>query len=108
MTEDEAKTKWCPQARIANETGAHNAEYVGGRVQPSSSCIASACMAWRVLHTDRGPVIERKVVGKGCEKPAGDEWGYEGIDPRTAPNGGEWVRWSSVVHGYCGLAGVPQ
>ena len=37
MTEDEAKKKWCPFARVAGIEGA-------------THCIGSACMAWRVIY----------------------------------------------------------
>lgn len=37
MTEDEAKTKWCPRSR----------EPIG---HPHGRCIGSACMAWRTRH----------------------------------------------------------
>lgn len=43
MTEDEAKTKWCPFSRVGDDTLTANN-------RPSSAsydCIASACMAWR-------------------------------------------------------------
>ena len=63
MTEDEAKTKWCPFARATftvpptinspRENG-----YVGNRdcnnsVIPNVNCIASSCMAWRWKPTMR-------------------------------------------------------
>lgn len=60
MTEEEAKTKWCPHVRAVacDETGKtlsgsrpFNRKGVVGtaevRVYPATSCIGSACMAWR-------------------------------------------------------------
>ncbi|CAB4165151.1 hypothetical protein UFOVP833_31 [uncultured Caudovirales phage] len=54
MTEDEAKTKWCPFARQATVFSREGA--TGGTANrdgphhygvPNVECIASACMAWR-------------------------------------------------------------
>lgn len=80
MTEDEAKSKWCPHV-VASHTDPRAApsqyEREAGATSPfRHNCIGSACMAWRVPHN---------VV---------DQDGY-GI-----PN--------TQGHGYCGLAGVPQ
>ena len=49
MTEDEAKTKWCPFVRIGSSfsgLGALNRDVTGRDVE-KSNCIASGCMAWR-------------------------------------------------------------
>lgn len=80
MTEDEAKTKWCPAVRIAPSSDSHHA--VTNREDRaletpgpvSTNCIGSACMAWRRINSGRSPT------------------GYG----------------SSIVSGYCGLAGAPQ
>lgn len=81
MTEDEAKTKWCPFARERAKQGmpdggGNRAPYGtgGGEIDPAYGaeqaalfpCIGSACMAWRIMRL-----------------PDGDR------------------------HGYCGLAGKP-
>ena len=61
MTEDEAKTKWCPFAKSRTITYAR----VGGSKActtymlneedvPTTTCIASACMAWRRSDGDPG------------------------------------------------------
>lgn len=77
MTEDEAKTKWCPHA-VASHTdpraGFHADDPDGMRRQ--FPCIASACMAWR------------------GENESG-----------TSRAGTGWSR-PKDGHGYCGLAGV--
>lgn len=81
MTEDEAKTKWCPFVRlVAADQEQEKLVYSGNRLlDPDSGkihtkgalCIASACMAWR--------------------------WDID--KNRAGPD---------VDHGYCGLAGVPR
>ena len=60
MTEDEAKTKWCPQARVATERhadgGSNRVQYADRSWDTTlgSRCIASACMAWRTTSSQHG------------------------------------------------------
>lgn len=49
MTEEEAKTKWCPHARVGSAIsglGAMNSDFREGPV-PEAYCRGSECMAWR-------------------------------------------------------------
>ena len=67
LTEEEAKTKWCPFARIGGSAGMDGASYNriehhGGDIShTAANCIGSACMAWRwvpqigVQHDLRSP-----------------------------------------------------
>jgi hypothetical protein len=49
MTEDEAKTKWCPFTRsnVGGDAGNRPMTFGNGGLNPERSCIGSACMAWR-------------------------------------------------------------
>lgn len=84
MTEDEAKTKWCPFYRSASNGGytvdnrAPNDDYAGKGFQ-RFNCIASACMAWR--HT------------------------YDTTDAFKAAMDDSFS--AAPTGGYCGLAGKP-
>ena len=85
MTEEEAKTKWCPFARVIvhrsdNEGDGRDCSLVANRgysviKSQLSFCIGAHCMAWR--------------------------W-FSEHDSVTAGLGG-----GDGKHGYCGLAGKP-
>lgn len=80
MTEDEAKTKWCPFARVMlfePEPGAGN--HAVNRTTMDCHCIGSACMAWRA---EAGIVV-----------PA------DSVTPEML---------ARKAGGYCGLAGRPS
>jgi hypothetical protein len=51
MTEEEAKTKWCPHARCTNSTYTESANreptsYPTESLNGACNCIASDCMMW--------------------------------------------------------------
>ena len=114
MTEDDAKTKWCPFARVVVgeiKTGgyqqplglpSHNRVALGQATvsPPAALCIGSACMAWR------WDAVE-------CEPP----FGSGGIStaellrlrPDLTPyhNPADTKRLFAVPSGRCGLAEKP-
>jgi hypothetical protein len=66
MTEDEAKTKWCPFAMAPGASFALN-RGPEGVANGRCMCLASACMAWRwdadawtLAFDDKGPLTRRK------------------------------------------------
>lgn len=79
MTEDEAKTKWCPILIIAQPRLSH-------------VCVASACMMWR---TYGAPSMADMVV---LMQQGYTEEGARNKLQAAYPNGRE---------GHCGLAGKP-
>ncbi len=97
MTEDEAKAKWCPFARSrdlgceATVNRPFGGELKGSIADDECACLASACMAWRVL--TRTEVRHR--------------------DGHVVQPGEIYLRGHATPHqvsdgGYCGLAGAPQ
>ena len=51
MTEEEAKTKWCPMARVMGSETSGN-RLLDNTLTPGSLCIASACMMWTSWNDD--------------------------------------------------------
>lgn len=127
ITEEEAKTKWCPFARVSN-TGLGNRYPMDidlAEGHAFARCIASTCMAWRRAAEKR---IERRVMkgsnehtgylharfpdGKshhGTFEFDGHRWQYEyssfddsgEFDLLTRPST------EGAKIGFCGLAGQP-
>jgi hypothetical protein len=99
MSEEEAKTKWCPFVRATTNNG--TASWNRGSDAPleaselitrSTRCIGSACMAWRPSSAAYARNIETGVISN---VPVA----Y--IDASKE----EFV--NIIVGGYCGLAGKP-
>lgn len=73
ITEDEARKKWCPFARVAVGSGRSIVYHGANRMWPDtadhlewSRCIASDCMAW-----DGVPATHDVDTGKECSPPIG-------------------------------------
>lgn len=124
FTEEQAKTKWCPFARVAVEgypaSGDPLAIHSGSvasvnRDSPSANtvptahcyCIGSACMAWRWNESD----VE--AVGFFRRRTTNDPPSTTGLIAREPPPGTEgwmktefgWERERPDRKGHCGLAG---
>jgi len=50
MTEEEAKTKWCPHIQVTSAQSMNDVEYGDNRGggDENHNCIASDCMMWRL------------------------------------------------------------
>lgn len=110
MTEDEAKTKWCPFVRAVskrsddaanrwsnNKPGASATADDLTRDEdgnPHTLCIASACMAWRW-----------KKVPNPDWKP--DYFVQISTQPPRNPYAADPAHVFSAIDGHCGLAGQP-
>ena len=66
MTEEEAKTKWCPHVRVTTldeKIASNRGRYV--RDDIDTNCIGSACMMWRQIDLSRVPMDELHKYSKG-------------------------------------------
>lgn len=97
MTEQEAKTKWCPMLQVSAATGvlgtvSNRSNAFDDNSDRHGRCIGSACMAWRTTYsatlTDQSGNVRR--VGAGAMYDMSRE-----------------TLGSELVGGFCGLAGKP-
>lgn len=105
MTENEAKTKWCPMARFqgGNDKSAFNRFHGFMRDGlPGLLCIGSDCMAWRAVPEQ----FERKRTSAG-KLPDGDGWKAD-LDADPKDGGIWWKRSIAPAGGYCGAFGEPS
>ena len=113
MTEDEAKTKWCPLARVIPvriskngtsiyEPGYNSFNRFEKSVPMTASCIGSACMAWRALPRGRGKELERRPASAEDKNP-GPDWYHVPVPGQLY---GDWVLYGlGEPRGYCGAFG---
>ncbi|WP_454021255.1 hypothetical protein [Azospirillum sp. Marseille-Q6669] len=82
MTEEEARTKWCPHARASDQADPPSSVNRVRTNKPDGDClcVASGCMAWR--------------------------WSEEDCTPPGSNGIGEPVEAHAV--GYCGAFGKPE
>jgi len=52
VTEEEAKTRWCPFVRVSNGPDGSWNTMQDARSEATYFCRASACMAWRKVSAD--------------------------------------------------------
>lgn len=97
MTEDEAKTKWCPFARVLENGSLGNGnnrvqEKTGSEVRApiASFCLGSTCMAWRTRH---------QWMDNAQESPDWVSYAPYAFEPGPG---------QEREDGFCGLAGAPQ
>lgn len=93
LTEDEAKTKWCPFARLGEIGATYN------RTGPVAGlqCIASDCAAWRDVPRERHLHDKRTGARISSALSENSEWRLANPDEP-----------SPASRGYCGLAGRPS
>lgn len=109
MTEDEAKTKWCPQARAVVVGENRKLGFAGNRGvnhdksihenPPWARCIGSACMAWRWRMTGD---FRAKIA---AIKEHRTRFGTTLVEAKDAVEAG-WT--DHPTDGFCGLAGALQ
>jgi hypothetical protein len=93
MTEEEARKKWCPQARLGTEASCNRAPTRVDAADPiMARCIASECMAWRFTNKQPEHDLERHLI------------------PHLANEHSERLHQKfhrdNPLKGYCGLAGT--
>lgn len=93
MTEDEARKRWCPFARVEAATSAINRldRAATDRVvwHFACACIASDCMAWRWTSPPHWRVKRAEGITVAVDKNTPDAYQTRG-------------------NGYCGIAGKPE
>jgi hypothetical protein len=97
LTEEEAKTKWCPLARVSNPAGTaqpanrvmHDGAVLAGL--SAFNCIGSVCMAWRWDEPPMGFTPD----------------GFVRIATGRLPDAGSVIP-QKLRQGHCGAFGKPE
>ena len=108
MTEDQAKTKWCPMVRMNGAEARFGGAPLGpalnctsyNRNPKEANCIASGCMMWR--STEVLPAFTGSDVVWWIKKHR-EIFGSTIIEAKAAADSGKPIPGG----GYCGLGGKP-
>ena len=99
MTEDEAKTKWCPQYRVVSQDDDDNRSTRWDKelqeyhpTLQNACCLGSRCMMWR---WDKKIINQVEIEKQRYNASYG--FGYHMVQPVFEYTG----------NGFCGLAGKP-
>jgi len=106
MTEDEAKTKWCPHA-IASHTNPRQRHYLdsdGGSTEPTGpfifNCLGNQCSQWR-WHEPKRTAAFLEAVSAHMRTQSKPNFNAS-VQAVYAETGGQFER----IEGFCGLAGA--
>jgi hypothetical protein len=82
MTEDEAKTKWCPMSRslFPDHNTCGNRNYDGSLTR-TDNCVGSACMMWRwlMVPNPEWAIFDHDLAPEGSAPPAWLESKTDGL-----------------------------
>ena len=105
LTEEEAKTKWCPHVRQAapvdSEASGTAGNKYGKKQLEGAICMASACMAWRWFDCLASDVA-------GNQTWRGGRFNSPDAPGERHPGGPGAGSKLHVRRGYCGLSGKPE
>ena len=111
LTEDEARKRWCPFARVIEGSFDPDLPTYAAAVnrnlhesqRPHARCIASGCMMWR----STGPQHDTLAVAEIPEQEAkASAKGWHKTPDRDADGNKIWTK-PKPEQGWCGLAGRP-
>jgi len=110
MTEDEAKTKWCPYARVAYTLSGEDGNALAGvnrgrshYVNSEALCLGSACSQWRWEHPPH-----LTTTSEVDDPGPGPEWSPAGTITDRVSSRMRWKKPFPNRSGYCGPAGKPN
>lgn len=119
MTEEQARTKWCPMARRTAEGHGSWNRNRNGSASDSCLCITSGCMAWHSAGQQRetarnyhdAPTIKR-IDGRAAFHTYEGGWQYSHTDTDRAGCKFDLLHRipsdDAPMLGYCGAFGKPE
>lgn len=106
MTEDEAKTKWCPMVRYKSING-EGINRWDSFTDSLSRCIGSDCMMWED-HTPDPVILNQQGEPAAWPESTKPYKGYKAVPKKNNGHYVEWHRISNEKEGDCGLKSKEQ